>query len=153
MIDLENKRHESERDEIETIHESEWHQGFGSECKEHLGQDKNGYYYALERESDDDLSWSGPYNTREEAEERLSEAYDRWDDRTGQREQAWEEREIEHQEFGPSGPERRTYDQSRLPFQPDSMEGPELEKDITGWTGRSYNNMDELREGEIEMEI
>ena len=176
MIDLENKRHESERDEIETIHESEWHQGFGSECKEHLGQDKNGYYYALERESDDDLSWSGPYNTREEAEERLSEAYDRWDDRTGQREQAWEdheiarlekeeqreierecdrqsEREIERQEFGPSGPERRTYDQSRLPFQPDSMEGPELEKDITGWTGRSYNNMDELREGEIEMEI
>jgi hypothetical protein len=95
MIDLENERHESERDEIESIYASEWHQAFGSECKEHLGQDKNGYYYALERgESDDDLSWHGPYKTREVAEERLNEAYDRWDERTGDREQAWEDHEI-----------------------------------------------------------
>jgi hypothetical protein len=33
---------------------------------------------------------------------------------------------------------------------PDSMEGPELEKDITGWTGESYsyNDRGKLIEGE-----
>jgi hypothetical protein len=84
----------SDQNEIESIYASEWHQGFGSECKEHLGKGNDGYYYALEMESDDDLSWNGPYSTREEAEERLSEAWERWDERTGEREQAWEDQEI-----------------------------------------------------------
>jgi hypothetical protein len=93
------------RDEIESIYESEWYQGFGSECKEHLGQDKNGYYYALEiGDSESDLSWHGPYETRDGAEQGLSEAFDLWDERTGAREQAWEDQQIaqfeqEHEEI------------------------------------------------------
>jgi hypothetical protein len=87
----------SNQNEIESIYESEWYQGFGSECKEHLGRDTNGYYYGLEV-GESDLSWHGPYNTREEAEERLSDAFLRWDERTGEREQAWEDQQIG--EFG-----------------------------------------------------
>jgi hypothetical protein len=88
---------EFSQNEIETIHEGEWHQGFGSECKEHIGQDKGGYYYALEiGDSEDDLSWHGPYETREEAEQELSDAFLRWDERTGDREQAWEDQQIAH---------------------------------------------------------
>jgi hypothetical protein len=83
--------------------------------------------------------------------------YDRWDESTGDREQEWEDKQIEQgvraAQDVVKDPEKRA--DSRLPFQADSMEGPELEQDITGWTGRSYSNMDELREGEkaYEMEM
>jgi hypothetical protein len=86
----------ADENEIRPIHESEWHQGFNSECREHLGQDKDGgFYYAFEvGEHDDDLFWHGPYNTRDAAEEALGKAYERWDERTSEREQAYEDRQI-----------------------------------------------------------
>lgn len=81
--------------EIESIHESEWHQGFNSECKEHIGVGKDGYYYALEiGNPDSDLSWHGPYGARDLAEEGLISAFMRWDERTSEQEQAWENRQI-----------------------------------------------------------
>lgn len=85
-----------DRNEIQPIYESEWYQGFNSECKEHLGKDKDGrFYYAFEiGDSDDDLSWHGPYPTKDEAEEHLGEAWLRWDERTGEQEQAYEDRQI-----------------------------------------------------------
>ena len=92
-IEKETKSDRSYQNAIESIYESEWYQGFGSECKEHLGRGKDGYYYGLEI-GESDLSWQGPCGTREEAEERLGEAFVRWDDRTGAREQAWEDRQI-----------------------------------------------------------
>jgi hypothetical protein len=62
-------------DDIESVYESEGHQGFGSECKEHIGTDSSGkYYYAIESgESDEDLYWHGPYDTRDAAEEYMEE--------------------------------------------------------------------------------
>jgi hypothetical protein len=80
--------------EPEIIYESEWYQGFGSECKEYLGIDSDRrFYYGLEV-GEEDLSWHGPYETRAEAEEQLAAAYERWDKRVGQREEAWEAQQI-----------------------------------------------------------
>jgi hypothetical protein len=70
------------------------HQGFGSECKEYIGIDiKHQFYYGLEI-GEGDLSWHGPFETREKAEEELEAAYDRWDKRVGEREEAWEAEQI-----------------------------------------------------------
>jgi hypothetical protein len=91
----EYQRRASDPNRIQSIYESEWHQGFGSECKEHLGKNKDGYYYALELgDSESDLLWEGPYKTKEEARGRSSDAYNEWDERTGEREQAWEDQQI-----------------------------------------------------------
>jgi hypothetical protein len=67
------------------------------------------------------------------------------------REQEWARAEQDLMELSQetlTDPEKRT--ESRLPFMPDSMEEPDLEKDITGWTGESYhyNDMGELVDGE-----
>ena len=81
----------------EIIHESGWHGGFGSEAKQYLGKDEAGYYYALEispEEDEQSLSWCGPYPTKEEAEQGLESAYDRWCDRMDEREQGWEDQQI-----------------------------------------------------------
>jgi hypothetical protein len=97
QVGLEQEKDRYEESEIATIHESEWHQGFGSEYKEHLGRDKDGgFYFATEHSEspEDDLCWQGPHATREEAEQGLIDAYDRWDKRTGEREQAHEDRQI-----------------------------------------------------------
>jgi len=87
-------------DSPEIIYESEWHQGFGSECKEYLGKDFDRlFYYGLEI-GEQDLVWHGPYETREEAEEHLAAAYDRWDQRVSKREEAWEAQQIAELEQG-----------------------------------------------------
>jgi hypothetical protein len=77
----------------EIIWESEWHQGFGSECKEHLGKDVDGFYYGLEK-GEGDISWNGPYKTREQAEDQLESAYNRWEEKIGEHEAVWEAEQI-----------------------------------------------------------
>ena len=103
LDDQEELTHEEELEQTvdnspEIIYESEWHQAFGSECKEYLGKYPDGRFcYGLEI-GDQDLSWHGSYETRGEAEEHLQAAYERWDKRAGELEQAWEERQIERLE-------------------------------------------------------
>lgn len=102
QIDAMQAEHDRERElsnprGIYSIYESAWLQGFNSELKEHIGKDKDGkFYYATEHSEspEDDLCWRGPHATREEAEQGLSDAYDRWDKRTGDAEQAYEDMQI-----------------------------------------------------------
>src|SRR3974390_1049887 len=86
----ERQMHEAQErkrdDSPEIIYESNWHQGFASECKEYLGTDiDHRFYYALEIGNADDFAWLGPYETRGEAEEELAAAYDRWEERVSKR--------------------------------------------------------------------
>jgi hypothetical protein len=99
QIDAAREEFERNRDPnpVDSIYESGWHLGFNNnELKEHLGQDKDGkFYYATESGTqEEDLFWSGPFETREEAEEGLSAAYDEWDKRDSEREQAYEDMRI-----------------------------------------------------------
>ncbi|HTD16603.1 MAG TPA: hypothetical protein VK673_15575, partial [Chthoniobacterales bacterium] len=77
--------------------ESEWHQGFGEEAREFIGRDEGKYYCAFTRspaEDEEQLWWDGPYDSREAAEESLSESMDRWLNIRGAIEEAYEEEQI-----------------------------------------------------------
>ena len=110
-IEKETKSDRSYQNAIESIYESERYQGFGSECKEHLGRGKDGYYNGLEI-GESDLSWQGPCGTREEAEERLGEAFVRWmtaraERSIGSRQIAQFEKENRH-----GDPEQKRYERA-----------------------------------------
>ena len=56
----------------DVLSETDWRiEEDGTESKIHIGQDRDGYYYAVERspaqDEEDDLRWQGPYPTEDEA--------------------------------------------------------------------------------------
>ena len=58
--------------EPDILSETDWRiEEDGTESKIHIGQDQDGYYYAVERspaqDEEDDLRWHGPYPTEDEA--------------------------------------------------------------------------------------
>jgi hypothetical protein len=81
----------------EIIWQSEWHQGFGEEAMEFIGRDDDKYYCAFTRspsEDEQDLFWSGPYDSREEAKEHSRETLGNWLNIRGEIEEAYEEQKI-----------------------------------------------------------
>jgi hypothetical protein len=99
MFEREQERIERERpwSPAEIIWESEWHQGFGEEAQEFIGFDNGKYYCAFTRspaEDEEYLSWDGPYDSREAAEESLSQRLDSWRDIRGEIEDAYQEQQI-----------------------------------------------------------
>ena len=99
MFAREQERIERERpwspDEI--IWQSEWLQGFGEEAQEYIGLDNGQYYCAFTRspaEDEEYLSWDGPYDTRDAAEEVLKQRVERWQDIRGEIEEEYQERQI-----------------------------------------------------------
>ena len=122
MIRREQERIERERpwSPAEIVWESGWHQGFGEEAQEYIGLDNGKYYCAFTRspaEDEEYLCWDGPYDTREAAEEVLSERFDRWQNIRGEIEDAYQERQIAEFERKRRLEELRrdpTVDQSRV---------------------------------------
>jgi hypothetical protein len=78
------------------VYTSEWHQGFGSEFKYHIGESPDGWHYATQtsENSESDLMWSAAFPGREKAENLALSAYSEWDNRIAEAEQAYEDREI-----------------------------------------------------------
>ncbi|MBV8224941.1 MAG: hypothetical protein JO232_07125 [Verrucomicrobia bacterium] len=99
MLEREQERIERERpwSPAEIIWESEWHQGFGEEAREFIGRDEGKYYCAFTRspaEDEEQLWWDGPYDSREAAEEALTERFDKWQDIRGAIEETYQEQQI-----------------------------------------------------------
>jgi hypothetical protein len=85
-------------DPVQSIHQSEWYPEMNSECRQHIGKKDNQYYFALEiSPSHDDeiwLSWRGPFDTAEQAQEECDKAFDRWSGAFNQSWEQWENAQI-----------------------------------------------------------
>jgi len=84
---------------ITQLSESRWDQiGIDLELKEHLGKSVDGFHYAVELSDhggdSGNLSWSKPYADIETARTELRAAADSYRDDAGERDQAWEARQI-----------------------------------------------------------